>query len=559
MKFTGERFIPTEHGRIRLEHYHRYAMVLDVVKEKDVLDVACGEGYGSSFMASVAHSVVGVDISDEAVQHASATYTKSNLTFCQGSAIALDFADASFDVVVSFETIEHLAEQGQMLAEIRRVLRSDGLLVISSPNRPIYSEESRERNEFHVKELDFNEFDELLRTQFPSIQYFGQRMLMGSVIQPLEGGQSSYRAWHDDGSKVEPNAGSLAEPVYFVAVCGASITRLPRIDMSVLYPDKLDLVKHYVGYAKWAQTLNHVVAERDSQIARLTQTIAGQAVVERDAAAALVNLIKNSTSWRITRPLRFFARLARYGLTNEDRQRLTQELRHHYHRLPLPASAKRLVSFTYHKVFGKIIRALRRSTLRVSQFHAPPIKPAAKVEGLPDYIVWGVIDWHFRHQRPQQLVLALADTGRRVFYVSPNLVDDERAGFEIEALDAAGLLFQVKLFVKGAPVIYSSAPGVESISQLRASIGEVLSWANSKQLISLVQHPFWYDVASVLPNSRLVYDCMDHHEGFGNAGETLMQLEKTLFGKSDLTITTSAWLDQAVAEHTRRRALIRNN
>jgi protein-L-isoaspartate O-methyltransferase len=70
MKFTGERFIPTEQGQIRLEHYHRYAVVLDAVKQKTVLDVACGEGYGSSLMADVAHTVVGVDISEEAVRHA---------------------------------------------------------------------------------------------------------------------------------------------------------------------------------------------------------------------------------------------------------------------------------------------------------------------------------------------------------------------------------------------------------------------------------------------------------------------------------------------------------
>ena len=156
MKFTGERFIPTEQGRIRLEHYHRYAMVVDVVANKDVLDVASGEGYGSAFMSNVARSVIGVDISDEAVNHASTAYKKPNLTFRQGSATDLKFEDASFDVVVSFETIEHLAEQAQMLAEIRRVLRPNGVLVISSPNRPVYSEESGEHNEFHVKELDFS-------------------------------------------------------------------------------------------------------------------------------------------------------------------------------------------------------------------------------------------------------------------------------------------------------------------------------------------------------------------------------------------------------------------
>lgn len=322
MKFTGERYLPTEQGRIRLEHYHRYAMVLDVVKQKDVLDVACGEGYGSFLMADVARSVVGVDISDEAVQHASSIY--NNLTFLQGSATALNFADASFDVVVSFETIEHLAEQAQMLAEIRRVLRPDGVLVISSPNRPVYSEESGEHNEFHVKELDFKEFDELLRTQFPAIQYFGQRMLMGSVIQPLEGGQSVFRAWHDDGNTLKPNAGKLSEPVYFLAICGANSATFPTIDMSVLYPDKLDLVKHYVGFAKWGQSLDKTVSERDGQITNLNQAVAerdgqitslieemvrrGELALRLDAELeeerAKLQSIIQSHSWRLTKPLR---------------------------------------------------------------------------------------------------------------------------------------------------------------------------------------------------------------------------------------------------------------
>ena len=291
MKFTGERYIPSEEGKVRLEHYHRYATVLDVVKGQNVLDVACGEGYGSSFMADVAASVVGVDISEEVVQHASTTYKKTNLDFCTGNAVALDFSDDSFDVVVSFETIEHLAEQAQMLAEIRRVLRPDGVLVISSPNRPIYSEESGEHNEFHAKELDFIEFDELLKTEFPARQYFGQRMLMGSVIQPLEGSQNSFRAWRDDGAELKSNAGHLVDPVYFVAFCGKNTDDLPSIDMSVLYPDNLDLVKHYTGFAKWAQSLKGVVAERDDEIDALNQTVherdeqiesLNQTAIERD-------------------------------------------------------------------------------------------------------------------------------------------------------------------------------------------------------------------------------------------------------------------------------------
>ncbi|SAL13987.1 type 11 methyltransferase [Caballeronia udeis] len=276
MEFTGERYVPTEQGRIRLEHYHRYAMVLDIVSGKDVLDVASGEGYGSALMAGGARSVRGVDISAEAVQHATNTYAhRNNLEYLQGSATALSFADASFDVVVSFETIEHLSEQAEMLAEIRRVLRDDGVLVISSPNRPVYSEESGEHNEFHVKELDFYEFNALLKVQFPVTQYYGQRIMMGSVIQPLQGGQQAYQAWHDDGSSMKPQTGNLISPVYYVALCGVSKSaNLPELTPSVAYPDKLDLVKHYVGFAKWAQSLNVVVGDREYQIKTLNEVAA---------------------------------------------------------------------------------------------------------------------------------------------------------------------------------------------------------------------------------------------------------------------------------------------
>ncbi len=397
MKFTGERYIPTEQGKIRLEHYHRYTITLDVVKEKDVLDVACGEGYGSFLMADIARSVAGVDISSEVIEHASATYQKPNLAFYQGSAINLNFADASFDVVVSFETIEHLVEQTQMLAEIKRVLRPDGLLVISSPNRPIYSEESGEHNEFHVKELDFNEFDELLKTQFPSIQYFGQRMLMGSVIQALEGGQSSFRVWHDDGNDLKPNSGHLTEPVYFVALCRTGNVDLPNIDMSFLYPDKLDLIKHYVGFAKWAQTLDDLVTVRDAQVVNLNAQIAERdakvvdlnaqiaerdaqiidlnaQIVERDAKNSVLSIeiervslwgrslqelldkrdkqiehlshavierdkriadMSNSSSWLITRPLRGSKRFTKFII-----KRCLQLTRHIYQSLPLSDQTK---------------------------------------------------------------------------------------------------------------------------------------------------------------------------------------------------------------------------
>lgn len=282
------------------------------------------------------------------------------------------------------------------------------------------------------------------------------------------------------------------------------------------------------------------------------------ALTERDAAVASLKEVKDSKSWHITSPLRFAGRLYRYGLINEDRQRISQAIRSRYHRLPLPEPVKRLVGFAYHKGLLRSLRIMRRRLFRAPMFHAPEFFPVEQKAGLPDYIVWGVVDWHFRYQRPQQLARALASTGRRVFYISPELLDDERTGFEVEALDDSGLLFQINLFVKNAPVIYTSIPGLETVAQLRLSVGELLNRVGCWQIVSLVQHPYWFDVASVLPNSRLVYDCMDHHEGFGNTASALLQQEKALLIQAELTITTSTWLEQAVASHARRRVLIRN-
>lgn len=370
MKFTGERFIPTEQGRIRLEHYHRYALVLDAIKGKTVLDVACGEGYGSFIMATAAHSVVGVDISDEAVRHASSTYQKPNLSYTQGSATLLNFPDASFDVVVSFETIEHLAEQEEMVSELRRVLRPNGILIISSPNRPIYTEESGEHNEFHVKELDYQEFDTLLRSQFQKVEYLGQRLMMSSVIQPLNEAPCTSSTWSDDGSNLHANAGVLKDPVYFLAVCGSASVDLPNLGMSTLYPQSIDLIKHYVGFAKWAKSLEIDVKDRDAHIVNLNSHIAdlSSEIVSLNSHTSelashiadlesQINAIKQGLSWRITAPLR---EIRRWTVSpKQQAKRYTKAglklAKQAYQALPLSHKAKQKHRQWLAKLFPKIL------------------------------------------------------------------------------------------------------------------------------------------------------------------------------------------------------------
>lgn len=267
MKFTGERYVPSEQGELRVEHYHRYAVAMQVAKDKIVLDLACGEGYGSALLSLVANQVIGVDISDEAIAHARTAYAaRENLRFECNSATDTSFPNEYFDLVISYETIEHLAEQEEMLAEIRRVLKPEGMLLISSPNRPVYSEGRDFKNEFHVKELDFAEFDALLRPHFGQIDYYGQRLTMGTVIQPLTGSRQSYQALSDNGEEIVSQTFDLKSPTYFVALCGAADSPLPALNASILIPSSLDLVEHYVGFAHWARNQDHELKIRDSNV-----------------------------------------------------------------------------------------------------------------------------------------------------------------------------------------------------------------------------------------------------------------------------------------------------
>ncbi|WP_188248464.1 methyltransferase domain-containing protein [Stenotrophomonas maltophilia] len=266
IEFTGERFVPTEQGVIRQEHLHRYAWCLPLVEGKDVLDVASGEGYGSAMLASRARSVRGVDISHEAVAHAAQRYASlDNLTYLQGSAAAIPLADASVDVVVSFETIEHLLEQEEMMAEIRRVLRPDGVMVMSSPNKEVYSDRAGYHNDFHVKELYQGEFQALVARHFSASRLCGHRMAVCSTIAPLQhaAGQDHYQALTDTGSVVEARVASVPDAVYFVMVAAADEALLPPTPASILYAEAEDLYAQQHDIARWAQGLDN---EREGAI-----------------------------------------------------------------------------------------------------------------------------------------------------------------------------------------------------------------------------------------------------------------------------------------------------
>src|SRR5712672_1474167 len=171
---TGERMVPESSDLFTFwEHVYRYAFASRFVIGKRVLDIACGEGYGAAALQKAGAShVIGVDVSEEACLHARKRY---GLDARQGSAEKIPLPDKSVDVVVSFETIEHVGDPGGFLDECARVLAPEGRLVISTPDRDVYTGRLGTRNRHHCAEMTEEEFGTAIRTRFHDAHFYTQR------------------------------------------------------------------------------------------------------------------------------------------------------------------------------------------------------------------------------------------------------------------------------------------------------------------------------------------------------------------------------------------------
>ena len=268
LAFTGERFTPECVREIWYEHWHRYAFAASIVAGKRVLDAACGEGYGSALLSGSARSVVGVDISDDAVAHARDRYGKtSNLRFETGDAVALGFADDSFDVVVSFETLEHLEAQEALVAGFARVLTDEGLLLISSPDKRVYSEQAGFRNEFHVRELYREELLDLLAVHFPHVRLYAQKLLFQSVLWRHDGTTGAAAAVTASADGDDRVASLDYAPMYYLAVCSRQPLP-PDLPGLSLFGDREESVyAHYNGEIRKNMNAGARIAELEAELA----------------------------------------------------------------------------------------------------------------------------------------------------------------------------------------------------------------------------------------------------------------------------------------------------
>src|SRR5579871_6719944 len=192
----------------------RYTFAARLARGKRVLDAGCGAGYGSADLARAADSVIGLDCAPEALEFAHANYPLANLRFEQASCTNLPHPDGSFDLVVGFEVIEHLAEWREFLLEVRRVLSASGQFIVSTPNKLYYTESRGQQgtNPFHVHEFAFAEFQEELKAIFPYVSMYLENHVEGVTFQPEEQGNTV---------EVRVDSGEPApdDSHFFIAVC----------------------------------------------------------------------------------------------------------------------------------------------------------------------------------------------------------------------------------------------------------------------------------------------------------------------------------------------------
>jgi len=320
MEFTGERYIPKAilDSEIDIEHHQRYLSIKELVKGKIVVDAASGTGYGSHILANSASQVYGVDISTSAVHFASQAYRKDNLQFCPASITALPFADHSIDVIVSFETIEHVAEPAQLafLQECKRILKAEGLFIISTPDKAIYSDLPNYQNEFHVKEFYQDEFTSFLSPFFNEIAIAKQFISLGYFFSGTS--SSGFTVINQDAIKNEGK--------YLIAFCsdsGLPVMPAPStifVDQQQVHQQKVDRVIQLQGeiveknevitnLEMWVQKCRDTIAERDADLTRqgnYINDLQEQLAQHKSAINAQqqeLDSIHHSTSWKLIKQL----------------------------------------------------------------------------------------------------------------------------------------------------------------------------------------------------------------------------------------------------------------
>jgi SAM-dependent methyltransferase len=335
---TPGRFVPAEmRGQlVETEHLARYLWTSQLGEGRRVLDAGCGLGYGAALLArSGAAEVVGIDIAEEVVEAIGAA-APDGVRFAVADVRELPFEEASFDLIVCFEVIEHIDGQEQALDELKRVLAPGGLLAISSPNPDIYVE----GNPHHVHELRPDELSQLLGARFPAVALFQQHDFTASCVL------TDASAALDDGGAITASVHKLqarsgGEAPYTIALAGDAMptaTELVTLGSTVdvgkwlkLFDEQQQILQDQAAALSEIERMQqdrrellrllaesetalaaHEAAAAQAEETQLELTEQLHAVHVRAARAeGVARTLQTSLSWRVTRPLRLAKRLMR--------------------------------------------------------------------------------------------------------------------------------------------------------------------------------------------------------------------------------------------------------
>jgi SAM-dependent methyltransferase len=235
-EFTGERVIPDQvEPDLWSEHLARYAFASRYAEGKRVLDCGCGTGYGTAELANGAIETTGLDLSSDAIEYARGHYARHNTKYIAASCLELPFPDRSFDLVVAFEVIEHLADFRRFLDESARVLAPSGVFIVSTPNK-LYYTESRAKsgpNPFHEHEFEAAEFHAELGRVFPHVTLLVQNRVecfafATTPISPVN-------------ARLDGDPGPIDDAHFFIALCSA--VELPRERSFIYVPRSANLLR----------------------------------------------------------------------------------------------------------------------------------------------------------------------------------------------------------------------------------------------------------------------------------------------------------------------------
>ncbi len=317
LNLTGERYMPEmEPGIIHYEHLHRYKFAKEFVKDKAVLDLACGEGYGSFLLSSSAKKVLGIDIDSETIKHASLKYLKDNLKFISGSMTNIPLSgEKIFDIIVCFEAVEHIKEQEQFIKEVKRLVKEDGILIISTPNTYIYSQKSDYnifKNPFHLKEMGYEKFSGLLKNNFKEVFIYGQKVYPASNIFPIFSSNNlsgiteyhieKYPSGHKKDKEFSFVGHNKKEAVYFIAL--ASDNPISGLKLSSYLTDISENAleeknKETIELRKEKFSLQKIVREKDFELNNLRGLLNKNELKIIQLMQELRN-VKNSVSWKFS-------------------------------------------------------------------------------------------------------------------------------------------------------------------------------------------------------------------------------------------------------------------